>query len=172
MAARIIHSFGSGVCEALPVQLVNDIFYLNERGKRLGYYTVCLCWGSTGPLYAGYMLAGGYSWRLYFYVLIAFSGALLIATILFVEETAYKRNTMLGSGNTSNEQQEKDVEVIHVESVRTIPTRKTFLETLKPWSTVDHEAEFFMTMARSFTYFLVPSSLWVTTSFGLPMQQL
>lgn len=39
MACRIIHSFGSGICEALPVQLVNDIFYIHERGKRLGYYT-------------------------------------------------------------------------------------------------------------------------------------
>lgn len=27
MAARIIHAFASGVCEALPVQLVNDIFF-------------------------------------------------------------------------------------------------------------------------------------------------
>ncbi len=39
MAARVVHSFGSGICEALPVQLVNDIFFLHERGKRLGYYT-------------------------------------------------------------------------------------------------------------------------------------
>jgi hypothetical protein len=39
MAARVIHSFGSGVCEALPVQLVNDIFFLHERGKRIAYYT-------------------------------------------------------------------------------------------------------------------------------------
>jgi MFS family permease len=39
MAARIIHGFGSGVCEALPVQLVNDIFFLHERGLRIGYYT-------------------------------------------------------------------------------------------------------------------------------------
>jgi len=27
MASRIIHTFASGVCEALPVQLVNDIFF-------------------------------------------------------------------------------------------------------------------------------------------------
>lgn len=27
MACRIIHTFASGVCEALPVQLVNDIFF-------------------------------------------------------------------------------------------------------------------------------------------------
>lgn len=39
MACRIIHGFGSGVCEALPVQLVNDIFFLHERGLRIGYYT-------------------------------------------------------------------------------------------------------------------------------------
>lgn len=39
MVARIIHCFGSGVCEALPVQLVNDIFFLHERGKYLGFYT-------------------------------------------------------------------------------------------------------------------------------------
>lgn len=39
MAARIIHCFGSGVAEALPVQLVNDIFFLHERGQRIGYYT-------------------------------------------------------------------------------------------------------------------------------------
>lgn len=31
MAARVVHALGSGVCEALPVQLVNDIFFLHER---------------------------------------------------------------------------------------------------------------------------------------------
>ena len=39
MAARVIQGFASSVCEALPVQLVNDIFFLHERGKHLGYYT-------------------------------------------------------------------------------------------------------------------------------------
>lgn len=39
MIARVFHGFGSGVCESLPVQLVNDIFFLHERGKRLGFYT-------------------------------------------------------------------------------------------------------------------------------------
>lgn len=77
MVCRVIQSFGAGVCEALPVQLVNDIFFIHERGKRLGYYTVALCLGATGPIYAGYMLAGGYSWRLFFYVEFAFAMALV-----------------------------------------------------------------------------------------------
>ena len=29
----------SGVCESLPVQVVNDLFFIHERGKRIGYYT-------------------------------------------------------------------------------------------------------------------------------------
>jgi MFS family permease len=39
MAARVVHCLGAGICEALPVQLVNDIFFLHERGIMLGYYT-------------------------------------------------------------------------------------------------------------------------------------
>lgn len=39
MAARIVSCLGAGVCEAMPVQLVNDIFFLHERGLQLGYYT-------------------------------------------------------------------------------------------------------------------------------------
>lgn len=94
MACRVIQNLGSGVCEALPVQLVNNIFIIYERGKRLGYYTVALCLGATGPLYAGYMLAGGYSWRLFFYVEFAFACALLVMAFFFVEETSYDREKM------------------------------------------------------------------------------
>ncbi|RYP84312.1 hypothetical protein DL769_001227 [Monosporascus sp. CRB-8-3] len=47
MVARVIHCFGSGVCEALPVQLVNDIFFLHERGKYLGFYTYTGPYGSS-----------------------------------------------------------------------------------------------------------------------------
>ena len=167
MAARIIHALGSGVCEALPVQLVNDIFFLHERGKRLGFYTVCLCWGSTGPLYAGYMLAGGYSWRLYFYVCFAFGAVLLLATFLLVEESHYDRlvpalSTSLSDNDLKNEGHTEHVEV----AAAVIPSRKNFLQTLKPWGPINHEAEFWMTMVRSFTYFLVPSVLWVIVSFG------
>lgn len=43
MTARVFAAFGSGVCEAIPVQLCNDIFFLHERGKRIGYYT-CIVW--------------------------------------------------------------------------------------------------------------------------------
>ncbi|KAF9892977.1 hypothetical protein FE257_000569 [Aspergillus nanangensis] len=165
MVARVFHGFGSGVCESLPVQLVNDVFYLHERGKKIGYYTICLCLGSTGPLYAGYMLAGGYSWRLFFYVEAAFAGALLVLAFLFVEESAYKRQTASSPPVASGEKTDAPAE--EVEQVRAIPRRKAFVETLKPWSSINHEEEFFLTILRSFSYFLVPAVFWVITSYGI-----
>ena len=118
------------------------------------------------------MLAGGYSWRLYFYVEFAFATVLLILAFFFVEETSYKRKIVMATQSLSPESLEKAKAVDHVEVVTMVPPRRSFAQTLKPWSGIDHEAEFFMTMARSFTYFLVPSVLWVVTSFGKPVMYL
>ncbi|KAH6844591.1 major facilitator superfamily domain-containing protein [Chaetomium sp. MPI-CAGE-AT-0009] len=175
MVARVIHCFAASVCEALPVQLVNDIFFLHERGKRLGYYTVCLCFGSTGPLYAGYMLAGGYSWRLFFYVEFAFGCALLILAFFVVEETLYHRNKPPTeppheSSSSQNDDKNSVSNAVNIEDAApatTTPPRKTFLQTLKFWGVYDKDTEFFLMIARSFTYFLVPHVLWVITTYGI-----
>lgn len=167
MAARIVHGFGSGVCEALPVQLVNDIFFLHERGKRLGIYTVCLCFGATGPLYAGYMLNGGYSWRLFFYVEFAFAVALLIFAFFVVEETTYHRKVLQEASDSPADDDKPNVHAAETAASSTdIPTRKTFLEQLKFWGIWEKDSDFFLMMARSFTYFLVPHVLWVVTTYG------
>ena len=42
-----------------------------------------------------------------------------------------------------------------------------FFASLRPWSGIEHEAEFFLTAVRSFTYFLVPSVVWVVTTYGI-----
>ncbi|PSR97615.1 major facilitator superfamily domain-containing protein [Coniella lustricola] len=176
MAARIIHAFGSGVCEALPVQLVNDIFFLHERGQRLGYYTVALCLGSTGPLYAGYMLSGGYSWRLFFYVEFAFAFGLLIFAFFVVEETTYNRNPLLVADvNIHDGMPEPDTvdkpshssASTEVELQPAALKRKTFAQQLKFWGVYERDSDFFVMMARSFTYFLVPHVFWVVATYGI-----
>ncbi|KAJ5377652.1 MFS transporter [Penicillium cataractarum] len=157
MVARVFHGFGSGVCESLPVQLVNDIFFLHERGKKIGYYT------------------RGYSWRLFFYVEAAFAGALFVMAFFFVEESTYHRKEQSPTPSPANESSaahnadEKLEDHVQLENVSSIslPPRKSFWVTLKPWGTIDPEAEFFMTILRSFTYFLVPAVFWVIASYGL-----
>ncbi|KKA28954.1 hypothetical protein TD95_000914 [Thielaviopsis punctulata] len=181
MAARIIHSFGAGVCEAIPVQLVNDIFFLHERGTRLGYYTMALCLGATGPLYAGYMLGAGYSWRLFFYVEFAFAAALTIASFLLVEETYYvRKSATAAAAGAPKAEAEAAPDAAPLDAIAeaadgrsssassaTIPPRRPFTSTLKVWGVWDHDSDFFIMMARSFTYFLVPHVFWVVTTYGI-----
>ena len=176
MGARVVHAFGSGVCEALPVQLVNDIFFLHERGKKIGWYTAALCLGATGPLYAGYMLAGGYSWNLFFYVEFAFAVVLLIVTFFFVEESRYKRTSFAApsdspsvvteDGKAKAETTEDQISDRENGSAN-IPPRKSWAAQLRVWSSIDWEEPFFLTILRAFTYLAVPSTFWVITTYGL-----
>lgn len=119
------------------------------------------------------MLAGGYSWRLFFYVETAFAAALLIAAFIFVEESTYHRgkpsqpntSSQSLSADPADEKNRPSTQLENVSSV-SVPPRKRFLSTLKPWSAIDPEPDFFMTIARSFTYFLVPAVFWVISTYG------
>jgi len=119
------------------------------------------------------MLAGDYSWRLYFYVEIAFAGVLLILAFFVVEETMYDSKAMRPSTALSVDENStsdfKEVNTQHHEhnTIDFVPERKSFINTLKPWSRIDHEAEFFMTMIRPFSYFVVPAVFWVITTYGV-----
>ena len=117
------------------------------------------------------MLAGGYSWRLFFYVEFAFAMALLIMAFLFVEETMYKRAIPANlTPQADHDQPEKAAIPAHVESPERsidLAPRRSFVASLKPWSGINRDAEFFSTMLRSFTYYLVPSVLWVVTTYGI-----
>ncbi|KAK1808032.1 hypothetical protein LTR12_017607, partial [Friedmanniomyces endolithicus] len=126
------------------------------------------------------MLAGGYSWRLFFYVETAFAGLLLILGFLFVEETTYKRRSpngpaipnpngekrVFGQDELDGKSSEEKIEhVVEVETM--VPPRRSFVQTLKPWSGINADESFLMTMIRSFSYFLVPAVLWVVTTYGI-----
>jgi hypothetical protein len=118
------------------------------------------------------MLNGGLSWRLFFYVELAFALALLITAFFVVEETTYHRippQPQAPNGIHSSSEGEKAMAAAEeqVEHVPIIPKRKTFLQTLKFWGVWEKDSEFFMMMVRSFTYFLVPHVLWVVTTYGM-----
>lgn len=127
--------------------------------------TVALCFGSTGPLFAGYMLNGGYSWRLFFYVEFAFGCALFIVAFFVVEETTYHRKTPVELSAETPDEAEK-VAATMVESASSLPPRKSFAQQLKFWGVYERDADFFLMMARSFTYFLVPHVFWVVSTYG------
>jgi hypothetical protein len=117
------------------------------------------------------MLNAGLSWRLFFYIQLAFALALLIVSFFVVEETTYHRtppqSTDVSAVHSHSEEEKGAVSAQErPETPPVIPNRKTFAQTLKFWGVWEKDSEFFRMMARSFTYFLVPQVFWVITSFG------
>lgn len=118
------------------------------------------------------MLAGGYSWSLFFYVEFAFAIALLILAFFFVEESKFNRHLPPVSETNSEFRADEATKgaTAHLSQTETntdIPPRKTFAEQIRPWSGIDRDAPFFTTMWRAFTLLLVPSTLWVITTYGI-----
>jgi len=117
-----------------------------------------LCLASITPLAAGYMLNGGYSWRLYFYVCLAFALAIFILAFFFVEETSYNRKAAIAAESALSElpsPTEKGPTADQSETVvqtnsnsELVPERRTYLQTLSLAGHVDHDIPFFMTMVR------------------------
>lgn len=114
------------------------------------------------------MLNGGYSWRLFFYVEFAFGCALLILAFFVVEETTYHRKLTvdLSDGPDAMEKDMSSPVATNVDSASALPPRKSFAEQLKFWGVYERNSDFFLMMARSFTYFLVPHVFWVVTTYG------
>lgn len=132
------------------------------------------------------MLVEPYSWRLFFYVATALAGALFVVTFLFVEESSYDRRAAAaaaaappaldgpGAGpadaasRSSDPDAEKSAATLYEQAPPpTPPPRKPYRATLSVAGRRDPHARFFMTIAMSFTYFLVPQVLWVILSFGI-----
>lgn len=117
------------------------------------------------------MLAGGYSWRLFFYVEFAFAMALLIFAFFVVEETTYHRETpqdTSSEGSIGGDEKPSAFGSEKPTQVHVIPARKTFLQQLKFWGVWEKDSPFFLMMGRSFTYYLVPQVFWVVSTYGKP----
>jgi len=110
------------------------------------------------------MLNAGYSWRLFFWVCLAFSGALLICAFIFVEETTYHRKAVIP---TPEGEFVKSEAVQEEEGIVAPPPRKTWRQQLSLYSGVNHEVSYWMMTVRPFTYLLVPAVFWVIATYGI-----
>lgn len=111
------------------------------------------------------MLNAGYSWRLFFYVCIAFAGTLLIAAFIFVEESTYVRKVVIETpkGEFVKTQIQEEIEL----GIPGRGSRKTWREQLKLFNGIDYSVSYWMTTFRPFTYLVVPAVFWVIATYGI-----
>jgi hypothetical protein len=108
------------------------------------------------------MLNAGYSWRLFFYVCVAFAGALLIAAFIFVEESTYKRKIFIQTPKGEYVKNEIEEEIDG-----RLPQRKSWRQQLSLMPVVNNDVSYWKTTFRPFTYLVVPAVFWVIATYGI-----
>ncbi|RFN48880.1 hypothetical protein FIE12Z_6935 [Fusarium flagelliforme] len=159
MGFRMVHGFGSSVCEALPAQAVADVFFLHERGKALGWYTFALATGTLSATAASYMLSSGLSYNLFFWIEFGLGCVLFLATLAFFEETMYLEERQLKqpsdqektkAGSIKHEHQpSSECRESRLEESVTVPPRKTYLEQCRIFGKTDPNAPVLMMMENT-----------------------
>jgi len=57
LASTVVGGFGGGASEAVGAAIVNDLYFLHERGRMMGIYMLAISWGSSvGPLIGGFLI--------------------------------------------------------------------------------------------------------------------
>ena len=101
---RDIMSIASGNAEALCPIIVQELFYLHERGKVIAWFCALQTLGTASLIVATSYLANDLGWRWWYGVFGCVNGAIALLSFFFVIETKYHRTTealsMLGTHHT------------------------------------------------------------------------
>ncbi|KAJ9614977.1 hypothetical protein H2200_001051 [Cladophialophora chaetospira] len=164
LASRIVGAFAGSSTEALAVAMIDDIFYLHERGSKTGLYIMFIYSGnSIGPLVAGFIV----------------QGLNLVGIFLFVHESRFDRRTQssapLEHGVQSEETEgaEKYAGAQTVERVPTVMnssiganTKRSFVKNLSLWSGTSDQSILSHSL-RPWLLSVYPAVFWGTTIYAL-----
>ncbi|KAI4929280.1 uncharacterized protein J4E92_004944 [Alternaria infectoria] len=96
--SNIVAAFAGSSTEALGAAIVNDLFFLHERGSKMGLYMNAIAGGNTvGPLVCGF-IATNLSWRWHKWIAAILTALNFLTILLLVPETRYTREHIKGAG--------------------------------------------------------------------------
>ncbi|KAK4193224.1 protein HOL1 [Podospora australis] len=108
--SNIIGAFAGSSTEALGASIVNDLYFLHERGAKMGLYMNFISGGNTlGPLICGFVVTG-LSWRWHKWISVILTAINFITVVFFVPETRYFRDENQNASTFSTSREETDAE--------------------------------------------------------------
>ncbi|ORY19884.1 major facilitator superfamily domain-containing protein [Clohesyomyces aquaticus] len=145
--SNIIAAFAGSSTEALGAAMVNDLYFLHERGATMGIYMNAISGGNTvGPLICGFVVQS-LGWRWHKWIAVIFTSINFLTVLFFVPETRYDRDfshtaSSIPSASASSSNLGTDVEKTGSASAKEVVTqssslqvpKKTFVQELSLWS--------------------------------------
>ncbi|KAJ8509294.1 hypothetical protein ONZ45_g8508 [Pleurotus djamor] len=91
LAVRAINGFGLSAALALGAGTVVDLFFMHERGRAMGFYTLTLANGAhLAPIMGGYV-ARSLGWRWCFWTGAILNGIMFVICLFLMPETLFSR---------------------------------------------------------------------------------
>jgi len=91
IAGRDVMSIAAGQAEALSPLIIQELFYLHERGHVIAWFCALQTLGTASLIVSSSYLATDLGWRWWYGVFGCLSGAIALLSIFFVVETKYVR---------------------------------------------------------------------------------
>lgn len=180
----IFGAFGGGASEALGAAIINDIYFLHERGSKMSWYIIFIAFGSSlGPLCGGYLIEyKGWAWGKWLSAILL--GINLLLIFFFAPETRFRRSSnpsegldsIASSASPSEKGDSNKFEHLEVgnrssapNQTSIMPPRKTYLQSLNPWSGVASDSPYWSLMFRPLPLLVYPACLFATLAYSLAL---
>ncbi|KAK4116145.1 MFS general substrate transporter [Canariomyces notabilis] len=182
--SNIVAAFAGSSTEALGASIVNDLYFLHERGAKMGVYMNFICGGNTlGPLICGFVITG-LSWRWHKWISFILTAINFVTVLLFVPETRYYREenqkaagaeseTVLSSGedaegNVDSEKTPKAAVKSEEDQTPTVP-KKTWVQELSLWSGVAPDTNLLKMFVRPMPMFVYPCVIYSFLGYAVAL---
>ncbi|KAK5112425.1 hypothetical protein LTR85_011534 [Meristemomyces frigidus] len=191
--SNIIAAFAGSSTEALGAAIVNDLYFLHERGSMLGIYMNAIAGGNTvGPLICGFVITG-LSWRWHKWIAFIFTAVNFVVVLLFCPETRYDRFDPATYPKSASESKgpasagvfdeeaadgvpaEKtlsagstELSADHPASRQDTP-KKTWRRELGLWSGVPKDTNLFMLFVRPFPLIVYPAVIFAFLGYAVSL---
>jgi len=175
LGARILSGVGQAAFEALSLSVVSDLYFVHQRGKRIGAFIVAFETGVYLSVPIDAQIIGSHGWKMAFAGLAISEAVVLIILILFLYEPSYKRLHIDPLANLSEKEileKMNDTTVVHeTESVGDVEPsapstekRRTFLQNLNLFSGRHSRNNPLLLLYRSVILTFHPTIFWVASN--------
>ena len=184
LASRVIAGIGMAPFEVLVQCTIGDMYFVHERATRIAIWNLFLLTGiSGGALVAGLIIErNGYQWT--FGVCAIFFGAIMIAIIFLVPETAYRRDSVVpvpvsdreGSVSKMKLGHEHDVQHVGEKDMHTsyqqapggeAEKKHTYWQSLRVFTGRYSYASWWKPFARPVVMLFYPAVMWAFLIYGM-----
>ncbi|RHZ58371.1 putative MFS transporter [Aspergillus thermomutatus] len=163
ITTRTILGIGAGAGECLAPVTIADVFYLHQRGYGMAIYNAALSAGVAFGIIISGLVTIKHDWRTIYWVGCALVGALILVVIFFFPETAYRRVGNPLVERSAEIQKQSDSNNLESASIPSIPSKMSYLRSLRFWSGETYTDESFWRMfVRPFGLILIPPIFWAT----------